>query len=54
MLKGIFELFRYKLSEAIGFQLNIDTNVPDILAMDEKRYQQITYNLLSNSSKFTT
>jgi len=54
VLKNIFELFRYKLSEKISFRMNIDPEVPDILSIDEKRYQQITYNLLSNSSKFTT
>jgi len=53
ILTDIYELFKYKINERTKFLLDVDPAVPEFLMLDEKRYQQIVYNLLSNSSKFT-
>lgn len=37
----------------IRFEINIDTNIPEFLMLDEVRVNQILFNLISNAIKFT-
>ena len=53
-IKEIYMLFSYKVNKNVKFTYDVDKSVPHFISIDEKRYNQVIYNLLSNSSKFTT
>ena len=40
-------------NKGLSFQINIDPSVPDYIIMDELRFYQILFNLISNAIKFT-
>ena len=40
-------------SKGVGFTVELDTNLPRAINIDEKRLQQVLRNLLSNAFKFT-
>lgn len=40
-------------NKGLSFQINIDPSVPDFIIMDELRFYQILFNLISNAIKFT-
>lgn len=53
-LEDICKIFNFHIEEKnIDFVLNIDKNVPKIIASDPLRIKQIVMNLLSNAIKFT-
>jgi signal transduction histidine kinase len=54
VLKEIYELFKYKINNIIEFRLLVDEQCPRCITIDERRYKQVVFNLLSNSAKFTT
>jgi PAS domain S-box-containing protein len=40
-------------NKGLSFQINTDPSVPDFIIMDELRFYQILFNLVSNAVKFT-
>lgn len=57
-LKSVFgeleKMFLSKLEEKqLGFKIDIDENVPEIVLIDDIRLRQVLFNLLGNAIKFT-
>jgi signal transduction histidine kinase/CheY-like chemotaxis protein len=54
LMSSVGAMFSEKVKEKkLGFSVNIDQNVPDILSGDAVRLTQILVNLISNAVKFT-
>jgi CheY-like chemotaxis protein/anti-sigma regulatory factor (Ser/Thr protein kinase) len=51
---GLVDLFRIRAKEkALGFQVQMQTELPEAVQGDERRLRQVCFNLLSNAFKFT-
>ncbi|TGL18210.1 response regulator [Leptospira levettii] len=54
ILNGMVQLFKSKLnSEAVKIDLVFDSEIPNTIITDQKRFTQILSNLLGNAVKFT-
>ena len=55
ILNDIKLVFQHRIEEkGLSFSYNIDKSVPDVIYMDELRFYQIIFNLISNAIKFTS
>ncbi len=55
ILNDIKLVFQHKIEEkGLSISFNIDKSVPDVIYMDELRFYQIIFNLVSNAIKFTS
>lgn len=55
IFKDIKLVFQHKIEEKeLSFSYRIDKSVPDIIYIDELRFYQIIFNLVSNAIKFTS
>lgn len=53
-LQGVADIIRIKAEEkGVAFHLQLGSDLPDALNVDEKRLRQVLLNLLSNAVKFT-
>jgi len=53
VIHNVYDMFKYKITKGIAFLLDIANEIPKLISIDEKRYIQIVFNLLSNACKFT-
>ncbi len=54
IIREIEQIFRMKIEEkGIEFLINVDSDIPDALILDELRIRQILLNLIGNAKKFT-
>lgn len=55
IIADIKMVFQQKADQkGLSFQINTDQSVPDYIMMDELRFYQIIFNLVSNAVKFTS
>ncbi|MGE0021943.1 MAG: PAS domain S-box protein [Draconibacterium sp.] len=55
IITDIKMVFQQKIEQkGLSFQINTDPSVPDYILMDDLRFYQIIFNLISNAIKFTS
>ncbi|MBK1879170.1 transporter substrate-binding domain-containing protein [Pelagicoccus mobilis] len=54
LLREAYDLFRSRVEEkGVGFELELEEGLPDLIEADGMRVRQVVLNLLSNAVKFT-